>query len=656
MILYNGNIALNWEDLMRGGISENTLKSASYRNSDAWPFFQLGNRLHILWNDIRDNYRALLENNLGNPYEIVAAEAITPYLVVKDSDRDFIQNYTDEDGRALTLEQQQQYITACAYLSLLDNCTKKTYTSMGFPNRATFEQAFSTLIKTNKVKLPEGRRKQLERLKKYREQGPISVIDGRRGNQNTRVLTTEHQRWLMAAYADHRKPTVEMVYNIYLRHAKEQGWKAASISTVKAFIAKKSTRHIVEIERDPKIWKDKFGYTITTAKPTNPCALYESDGTKLNLFYRERDGKTMAKLQMYIVADIASECIIGYSFGHSENSERVIAAWRMAIARTGLLPVQSRFDNGASHKSALVDGFIKCISDIHFRATAYNGQSKYIEGIIGRFQSQHLRFFHNFTGMNVRAKKDDSRVNESYLKSNPHLIPTKEEAIGQAIAAIEAWNHDTNKKGIVRATIFNNEALNIGRALTEMDKINIFYDERDAITFRKDGITMVHEGESYYYDVYDSSGLPDMDFHIENTNEQFTIKWNPKDLSHIYLLHKKDKRVIACAKQITQIAGAVHDADEGTRTLLNAHLDVKKKQAQRMLDLIAEVKQEHPVELSHGSYYKDALARAESDYLTTSIAEAAPLPMPAKQITPTKKDIMLPDGFEEGGELTINNE
>lgn len=660
MILHNGSIALNWEDLIKGGINEDTLKKASYRNSESWPFFQLGNRLHILWQDIRESYRTMLENNIGNPYNALAAQVIMPHVVCKDSDREFLQNYTDEDGRSLTLEKQQQYIQACAFLNLLDGMTKPRYQAMGYPRRAAFDEAISSLIKANGVKLPTATCKLIVKLQAYRQQGAIAVIDGRTGNQNTRVLNEEQQRWLMAAYADHRKPTVEVLYNVYLRHCKEVGWKAVSISTVKAFLAKKSTRHIVEIERDPKIWKEKFGYTITTAKPVNPCALYESDGTKLNLFYRESDGRTMAKLQMYIVVDIASECIIGYSFGYSENTERVKAAWRMAIARTGKLPKQSRFDNGASHKSAEVDAFINSISDIHFRSTAYNGQSKYIEGIIGRFQSQHLRFFHNFTGMNVRAKKDDSRVNESYLKSNPHLIPTKEEAIAQAVAAMEAWNHDTNKKGIVRASIFNDEKLNIGRKLTEMDKINIFYDERESkITRTKDGITMIHEGVEHFFDVHDERGLVDMDFHLSNTNVEFIIKWNPKDISHIYLLDKNDKRVVAKATRIKQIAGSVHDAEEGTRELLNANLDLKKQQAQRMLDLVAELKEENQVKLSHKEYFKDALNRAEGDWLTTSIAEAAPLPKPTKRITPTKENKntspFLADDFQEGGELNSNN-
>lgn len=650
MKLVNNIPALEFPELQRAGISEGTLKSALHRDSDAWPFFKdmnLSKHLLIFWHDIREKYRQQIEKAIGNPYELAATETITPYLICPEQDRETLNTYTDEFGRPLTIDQVRKYSAACAYLNLVNTISKEQYKRMGFPSRSDFDRAISSLIRKNDICLPSHPKSLLRKLKEYREIGAIAVISGHVCNQSSRVLTDDQQRWLMAAYADPRKPTVDMVYSIYTAACSDRGWKAASKATVKAFLADKRTRQVVEIERDPKIWKDKFGFTITTAKPTMANALWEGDGTKNNLFYRDETGKIKSDLQVYFVVDVATEVILGVSFGYSEKKEVALNAWRMAIKTADALPKQTRFDNGGAHRSQELSEFMSRLSEIHFKAMAYNGQSKYIEGIIGRFQSKHLRLFNNFTGMNIRAKKDDSRVNESWIKSNPDAIPSLRESMAQTVQAVEAWNYDVNRRGRVRMEMYR-ESIGAGRAITQQDRVHLLYEDREACTYRKDGIKLIHQGEQLLYNVF-ANGSIDLDFHLDNVNRSFAIKWNPEDTSHIYLLDEKRERIIARADSRILVPGSVNDYTEGSRELINAGLNMKKQQTQRLLDTVAELKSENLIDLTHDNLYKDALNRAESNYLSMSIAESAPAPKPIG-----KKDIMLPDEFQEGG--IINDE
>lgn len=642
MKLVGSHIALEYHDLLSGGVTRSTLKKAVVRKSTIWPFFkdsEDSRKLLIFWKDIEEKYRSLIQSVLGNPAEIMSAQLITPYLKCPDADLNVIRAYTDEQGRSLSPEVQLKYTTACSYLNLI-NCTRAAYTKMGFSTRSEFEAAVIAMIKAHKVELPNHSKSLLRKLKQYREQGAMCMISKKIGNANRVVIDSLQKEWLISAYADHRKPSVEQVYKEYLEQCSDKGWMAANMRSVRRFLADKSTRQIVEVERDPKIWKDKFGYSIHTKKPDAPCALYESDGTKLNLFYRNDKGKVVADLQMYVVVDVASEAMLGYSFGMSEDTALVKNAYRMAIQRTGVLPLQTRYDNGGSHKSAAMSEYISHVSNLHIPAMAYNGQSKYIEGTLGRFQARHLRLFHNFTGMNITTKSDDSRLNTSFLKSNGHLIPDLKGCISQAVEAIEAWNNTVTKRGVSRLEYFSKNQ--IGRALQEQDRIMLMYDARQEITYRKDGIEMISEGNKLFFEVY-RDNMPDLEFHANNVGRKFSIRWNQEDTSHIYLVDPNDGRIVARADRAVEMAGAIHDYTPGMRRELNHRLDFKKQQAQRALDIVHAAKEAQPVELSHSRSFKDELSAAEGNYLAQSVADSAPAPKRQK-----KQDIMLPDGFEEG--------
>ena len=289
MKFVGNNIALEFDDLIAAGVSSSTLKLASHRDSASWSFFKDQSdqrKVLIFWNDLQQKYRDLVRKALGDPEQVIAAQMISPYLVCPEEDFKTIRNYTDELGRMLAPELQLRYTTACAYLNLL-NCTKAVYTTIGFPTRTAFENAIVTMIRLNKVHLPENNKSLLRKLKTYREVGALAVISRKIGNSNRVVLDSMQRQFLISVYSDHRKPSVEQIYSLYVNHCKEMGWEVANLRTIRRFLADASTRQIVDIERDPKLWKDRFAYTIHTKKPDIPGALYESDGTKLNLFYRD---------------------------------------------------------------------------------------------------------------------------------------------------------------------------------------------------------------------------------------------------------------------------------------------------------------------------------------------------------------------------------
>lgn len=637
-----GSVLVTWKELLHAGVKPNTMKLGVFRNSPNWPFFTMpGNDKTkvVELTAIPKQYQELVEAKYGDPFTYACAQQLERFLICKPSDREFIQKYP-----GVNPDDAKKYIEACAYLKLFD-CSKMEYRMRGFANRTIFEEAMTKLIKANDVWLPSHPKSLCKKVKEYRLKGPSAVLHKNYGNSNSEKLTAEQKEWLFAQYADHRSPDMTLIHTLYLREAVERGWPMVSERTVQAYLGTPKVQHDAMIERNAKLWKDKFGFTIVTERPTTPLSLVESDGTKLNLFYLDSEGKRRADLQMYIVVDIASEFIMGYSFSFSENAETVRSAWQMAVSRSWRMPKQIRFDNGGAHKSAEVKAFINRISQVNFNSTAYSGQSKYIEGIIGRFQDKHLRLFHNFTGMNVKAKKAGSQLNESYIKSNKDLIPDVNGAIQQAISAIEAWNNAANSRSELRSELFYSIA-DAGIPVTDQDRVNIFYSQRPQITYRKDGIEMWVDNRKYMFDVREN-GLPSLAFREENIGNRYNVAYLPSDLSHIYLLDK-DGKIVTRAEANTGIAGALHDAGDGHRTELNTLLQIKKDQVLLASQRVTEAKYNNPYDLTHAETYKDALNRAESLYLNGAVDEAAPLPK--------RRSLMLPEDFKEGDIIDMDEE
>ena len=95
-----------------------------------------------------------------------------------------------------------------------------------------------------------------------------------------------------------------------------------------------------------------FGMTLYSAKwpPTSVTAgstrrklpdrrdtLWYGDGTKLNLYYRDEDGKVRTTM-VYEVVDAYSEVLLGYYISDHENFEAQYNAYRMAIQVSGHKP------------------------------------------------------------------------------------------------------------------------------------------------------------------------------------------------------------------------------------------------------------------------------------------------------------------------------
>ncbi len=148
----------------------------------------------------------------------------------------------------------------------------------------------------------------------------------------------------------------------------------------------------------------------------------------------------MRTTQVYEVIDAMSEVLLGYCISDTEDYEAQYHAYRMAIQKSGHKPYEIVYDNQGGHKkldSTVLSGRFAAYTD---PTQPYNGESKTIESVFGRFQAQVLHKDWRFTGQNVTAKKASSRPNVEFIEANKDSLYTLEELKDAYAAARKEWN------------------------------------------------------------------------------------------------------------------------------------------------------------------------------------------------------------------------
>lgn len=296
--------------------------------------------------------------------------------------------------------------------------------------------------------LPENLARLKEKISRYKKESYASLISGKVGNKSTVKITPEMGRQLIALRRS-RVPVYNyaQIFDEINRIALEKDWKPL-----------KSKRSMVQWFERPEIeqlWYDavfgemaahqRYGRKHKTKLPDRRDTLWYGDGTKLNLYYRDEDGKVRTTM-VYEVVDAYSEVLLGYYISDHENFEAQYNAYRMAIQVSGHKPFEIVHDNQGGHKKLNrkegdeKEGFFDRICHIHRPTAPYSGQSKTIENIFSRFQQQELHKDWRFTGMNITAVRAESRPNLEFVDENDDQLFTLDELKAHYAEARKAWN------------------------------------------------------------------------------------------------------------------------------------------------------------------------------------------------------------------------
>lgn len=510
-----------------------------------------GTQALYVWSSLPDKYRRRFLERIGDPEKMIRKRMEEEDTKVREdaAARSWYEAYTYEDGegrrRRLTDRKIAEYTANASALGALVKKLARmqpTRSSLGGRTAGTWQ----ALLKTSEAMraayghtLPSTPSRLRAKVNAYKERGYASLVSGRLGNANSVKITAEYGK-LAIALKRSRTPvyTDRQLWERANEIAGAKGWKTVrSLSGLRRWLQSPAVQPLwYDAVHGEQPARQRYGRKHSTALPTRRDSLWYGDGTRLNLYYRD-EGGDVRTVQVYEVVDAMSEVLLGYHISEREDYEAQYHAYRMAVQVSGHKPYEIVHDNQGGHKRLDSGGLLSRICRVHRTTQPYNGESKTIEAVFGRFQSQVLHKDWRFTGQNVTAKKATSRPNVEFVAANKDRLYTLDELKVAYAEARKEWNSMPHPvTGMSRMETYLASENDESPEVTPYDMVDMFWIfTKKPHTFTDQGITITVGGRKLRYEVFERPGVPDHAWRMTHTYARFIVAYDPWDTTSVRL-------------------------------------------------------------------------------------------------------------------------
>ena len=618
---YGQTIAVTVEDLTRSDDGEAVMTYTTYEKLASRKRLNkidsgggLGRRVQIEYSSLPERFRRRFEAKYGDPEELLRQDK--PALVINAEARRFFAGiepgtFRLPNGETLPDDKVEEYTLNASVLDVLHAEVEKQRLGRNRLKQSTRIIWENILASAERLRadfhhtLPNNEARLKDKVRTYEREGFICLVSKKFCNANKTKITPEGGR-LLVALRRSRVPvyTLRQIFDEYNRRAERKGWKTLeSMNSVTSYLERPDVA--------PKWWaavygelsaRQKFDRKQQTILPGVRDALWYGDGTKLNLYYkgRDKDGCLVKKTVMvYEVIDAYSEMLLGYSIGETENAELQRRAFRMAIETAGHKPFEIVTDNQGGQKTTDSLSFMSRICHITRKTAPHTPQAKSIESVFGRFQREVLHADWRFTGQNITATSRDSRPNSEFIGANVDNLYTFEEMCAAYADYRQRWNdlrHPESKMS--RREMYLRSQNPEAPALSQYDYMEMFWSVTERPSeFTSSGITIQVAGQRYSYEVLDAEGHPDMEFRRSNTTRKFFVRYDPDDMTRVWLCTKPavgGLRMVVPAVPYAVVHRAIQEQTPEEQAFLRETLEANKRER------ILRQMEGYELEVAHG--------------------------------------------------------
>jgi hypothetical protein len=557
--------------------------------------------VEVVFESLPEKYKNLVYEQYGNPYEYVAKSAIKRYLN-KDSEAiKYFRDYRLTNNEGLAEGVQYDYVKAAEWLNMINYLTGKGAAELRKLNlsREQFWNTVCKLIEVEGIALPSSYSRLTRKLKEFVPSNYSALVSKKYGNRNSEKINEAAAQWLIAQYAMPIKISTSKLWVMYNELAGTKGWKQLqSEQAIIEFLQRSDIEPLWYGGRHGELLaNERYGYPLKTLMPTFRDALWYSDGTGLNYFLQE-DGKRLRQQNFYAIIDAYSEVILGWDISPEENHMQQYRAAKMAIQFAQAKPYEWHYDNQGGHRKKEAQAFFDKATRVHFPTQPYNGKSKSIENLFGRFQVQVLRQDWFYNGQNITAKKQDSKANIEFVLKNRASLPTLEDIKVVVANRVAEWNASTHHKtGKSRLATYLESVNPHHQPVDHLDMVNLFWHTTDKPRiYYNHGITLHLNKEKYQFEVL-CEGMPDLEFRRKYIGDRFVIKYDPADLSMVYLFKPvgEELRFVAMAQPRIEVHRALVDHAPGELSKIRELQNIRKIEAKQRKERIEMIKAEAQV-------------------------------------------------------------
>lgn len=563
----------------------------------------------IKWASVHPHYQQMVIDKYGDPTKTEGNILFTEHLIKDIKAEQYYSEYMLPNRKHITNENRRQYVAEAsifnAITSILQNRVLKT-AALGSGGLTQTWRNVSLVVQDLPThlwphKLPMNPRSLRRKYKAFSADGYEAIIHKGHGHKNSEKLNESAKLWVMARWCDQvkRVASLEQLLDEYNEYANDKGLKPIKESkTLYSYLYAPEVKSLWYGYRYGELKaKEKYQFQNSTKMPTMRDSLWYADGTKLNLYYRDEQGK-MATCNVIEVIDAYSEVFLGFHISKTEDHQAQYRAFKMAVSTSGHRPYEVRFDGQAGLKKLKTGNFMSKLAHLAIKTQPYNGKSKTIESAFGRFQQQTLKKLWYFTGQNIDTKRNESKANIEFILANAKNLPTLKEATEAYKKCRIEWNeakhYDTNRP---RIDMYLDSKNDKAPELNMFQLVDIFWLQRaKPVQMAAYGLTYKDGKTKYTYMVYNEDRMPDLEFLNNNIDRKFYIKYDPEDRSLIYLYEKTangELRFVTAAESKIETARNIQEQEAWESEYYKKIAQKVKLNRTQQRDKVQEILEDH---------------------------------------------------------------
>ena len=481
-----------------------------------------------------------------------------------------------------------------------------------------------------------------------------SLISAKYGNSNSQKVTKEQEALLVQIYSESNKPNIEQAWTMYLREATKmveaykasngaQGWNEkclVSYSTVKQLLMSKRVQQMVyEARHGYQAYRNEYEIVTRRTAPSFANAMWVLDGSPVHRYYYDpKTKKAYSRLNVFVVLDAHSWCVLGFWVGDNEDTTAVKGALRAACELGQHLPYQLQYDNSSALKSFLSQQCMNAIAEHCTPTSVGNARAKIIEPFFKQFNEQVLRFREGYTASPVMASNINNKPNREALarQVKDGLLPTVDQAVKELHEDFTLWNNRVMKKyqksPLQRYRESMQATIERQRKYTHTHEVEAFYTmpgELKKVKILEEGKQVLRQRfipKSYEYTNEGIKGhiVPGVEFNNVHIGEYFEIKYDPRQEEGRIYLYKDQQPYRFEGEHVAMLpreefSMALVDRVEGEGKALHEHLETKKAQRhlakERFNELVAITKANgtYTPAITENAFDKEVLNAAKAD-------------------------------------------
>ena len=258
------------------------------------------------------------------------------------------------------------------------------------------------------------------KFKEFKAKGQLAFLHRNLGlTKSGRKITENHKKEIIRLYSLPDQLAGREIHKQINFWAIRNGHDQISLSSLKKIIADPIIQNQSKPSRNGKEWmKRHFDPFFIRKHPEKNGELWELDGSRFQFPYATDKG--VGFLWFFVVMDIHSRRIVGYSCGKSETHGLVIEAIAQAVLNTGYLPYEMIIDNGSCfnhEKFKLLEENMSFIAGTYVRRhLPKHAQDKaHVERFFSTFQTTVCKGKFGYVGEGIRSKREEGRPSREKL-------------------------------------------------------------------------------------------------------------------------------------------------------------------------------------------------------------------------------------------------